>query len=82
MADQPTVVACPLCGGQGEVSPEALESLFSNPELRKRFDARIEEIVDIYNSVGAASKPKVLDFQKEVHSWNPTLPIWRRSSKE
>ena len=82
MADQPTVVACPLCGGQGEVSPEAIESLFSNPELRKRFDARIAEIADICNSVGATSKSKALDFQKEVHNWNPTLPIWRRSSKE
>jgi hypothetical protein len=22
------------------------------------------------------------DFQKQVHSWNPQLPIWRRSPKE
>jgi hypothetical protein len=22
------------------------------------------------------------DFQKEAHSWNPQLPIWRRSPKE
>jgi hypothetical protein len=22
------------------------------------------------------------DFQKEVHSWNPQMPMWRRSPKE
>ncbi|MFY9845000.1 MAG: hypothetical protein ACLP0H_11685 [Terriglobales bacterium] len=24
----------------------------------------------------------VRNFEKEVHSWNPTLPMWRRSNKE
>jgi hypothetical protein len=28
-------------------------------------------------TVGASS-----DFQKEVHTWNPQMPIWRRSPKE
>ncbi|MGA2355496.1 MAG: hypothetical protein ABSG02_13455 [Terriglobales bacterium] len=22
------------------------------------------------------------NFEKEVHTWNPTLPMWRRSNKE
>ena len=30
-----------------------------------------------------ATGPKpVRNFEKEVHSWNPTLPMWRRSNKE
>lgn len=82
MADQPIVVACPLCAGRGEVPPQTLVDLFSDAELRKRFDARIEEIADIYNSVAAGSKRGVVDFQKEVHTWHPAVPIWRRSSKE
>jgi len=87
MADQPFVVACPLCAGQGEVSLEAIVDLFSDPELRQRFESRIAEIADVCNSVSSTGTGKVpdfrkLDFQKEVHTWNPTLPIWRRSSKE
>jgi uncharacterized protein YfbU (UPF0304 family) len=26
--------------------------------------------------------PKVRNFEKEVHEWNPTLPMWQRSPKE
>jgi hypothetical protein len=22
------------------------------------------------------------NFEREVHTWNPTLPMWRRSNKE
>ena len=25
---------------------------------------------------------KVRDFEKDVHTWNPALPIWQRSPKE
>jgi len=82
MADRLAVIACPLCAGRGEVLPQALVDLFSNPELRKRFDARMEEIAALCKSVGATGTGDVLDFQKEVHAWNPTLPIWRRSPKE
>ena len=70
---------CPLCEGQGELSRSELAEQFANQELRRRLDARIAEILE--DDVAAVG-PKVRDFQKEVHSWNPTLPIWRRSPKE
>jgi len=72
-------VKCPLCEGQGELLRSELAERFSNQELRKRLDARIAEILED-NTVAVG--PKVRDFQKEVHSWNPTLPMWRRSPKE
>jgi hypothetical protein len=31
-------------------------------------------------SVGATQSGT--DFQKDVHSWNPCVPMWRRSPKE
>jgi hypothetical protein len=80
MADQETLVRCPLCEGQGALSPQAIVDRFINPELRQRLDARITEIAEICSS--QEPKSKVLDFQKEVHTWNQTLPIWRRSPKE
>ncbi len=80
MADQETLVRCPLCEGQGALSPQAVVDRFVKPDLRQRLDARITEIADICSS--QATKSKVRNFQKEVHDWNPALPIWRRSPKE
>ena len=73
-------VRCPLCEGQGELLRSEIAERFSNPELRKRLDARIAEILE--DSTVAFAGPKARDFQKEVHGWNPTLPMWRRSPKE
>ena len=80
MADQETLVRCPLCEGLGALSPQAVVDRFVNPELRQRLDARITEIAELCTS--PTTKSKVRDFQKEVHTWNQTLPIWRRSPKE
>jgi hypothetical protein len=30
----------------------------------------------------AVGPKKVRNFEKEVHTWNPTLPMWQRSPKE
>jgi hypothetical protein len=32
------------------------------------------------STVGATQSGS--DFQKDVHSWNPCVPMWRRSPKE
>lgn len=73
-------VKCPLCEGQGSLTPSTLVYKFSNPELRHRLEARIAEIAE--GAGAATTKGTVLNFHKEVHTWNPTLPIWRRSPKE
>jgi hypothetical protein len=73
-------VKCPLCEGRGELLRSEIAEKFTNQELRQRLDARIAEILE--NSPMALASPTVRDFQKEVHTWNPTLPMWRRSPKE
>jgi hypothetical protein len=80
MADQETLVRCPLCEGQGALSPQAIVDRFINPELRQRLDNRITEIAEICTA--QPTKSKVMDFQRDVHAWNPALAIWRRSPKE
>ncbi len=82
MSEQSSRVKCPLCEGAGELMPSAIVEKFLTPELRKRLDGRIAEIAEGLNSATSATKGKVLNFQREVHSWNPALPIWRRSAKE
>ena len=80
MADQAEKLKCPLCEGRGEVLRSEIAERFTTPELRKRLDARIAEILVGPEMAGVG--PKVRSFEKEVHSWNPTLPMWQRSSKE
>jgi hypothetical protein len=82
MLEEMTKVKCPVCEGEGELSPATIVEKFVNPDLRARLNARIEEITENYRSETTATKTKVLNFQKEVHNWNPALPIWRRSPKE
>jgi DNA gyrase/topoisomerase IV subunit B len=82
MSEQTKKVTCPLCEGQGELMPAQIVETFLTPELRKRLDARITEIAEISGLAPVVAGGKVLDFQKEVHTWNPALPIWRRSPKE
>ena len=82
MAETETKVKCPLCEGQGELLASALIEKVANPELRKRLETRIAEIAEKSNLVPVGVHGKDFDFQKEVHTWNPTLPIWRRSPKE
>ena len=81
MAEQQANVKCPLCEGRGELATSTLVETFSSPQLRKLLEARIAQIAEDSGCV-PASVGKNFDFQKEVHTWNPTLPIWRRSPKE
>jgi hypothetical protein len=80
MVEQTAKVKCPLCEGRGEVLQADIEEQFVNPELRKRLDARITEILEASEMAGVGTGGR--SFEKEVHTWNPTLPIWRRSPKE
>jgi hypothetical protein len=73
-------VKCPLCEGRGEVLRSEMVERLTNSELRKRLDARIAEILEASELAGVG--PKVRNFEKEVHTWNPTLPMWQRSPKE
>ena len=78
IVEQPTKVKCPLCEGEGELRPSEVVEQFVNREQRNRLDARIAEIAEKCTD----KANKVFNFQKEVHTWNPALPIWRRSPKE
>jgi len=54
-------------------------------------DLKLENTVEGYvsmtvppeksDAVGAPASPK-RDFQKDVHHWNPQVPMWTRSPKE
>jgi hypothetical protein len=77
------VVKCPLCGFTPVERPDLLEAL-KEPRIRERIEKYIAEVLkspgDELSAAGATEARR--DFQKDVHSWNPSVPMWRRSPKE
>ena len=83
MADD-NVVKCPLCGGFTPIEKPDLLSALKNPRIREQVEQYIATLlkspVDDLETVGATQAGR--DFQKDVHTWNPCVPMWRRSPKE
>jgi hypothetical protein len=79
------VAKCPMCGGFTHIENAQLRDALKNPSIRKQVEKYVAELVDAPQeelaSVGAG-KPEARDFQKDVHTWNPFVPMWRRSPKE
>ena len=76
MAENSETLKCPLCEGHGTVH-------------RKEVPTRLANAAWIQDQLQQAAEPQLVaagnlvrDFQKEVHTWNPELPMWRRSNKE
>jgi ABC-type glutathione transport system ATPase component len=78
------VVKCPLCGGFTHIEKTDLLGALKNPRLRGQIElyvaellkSPVEELATVRATEGGS------DFQKDVHSWNPCVPMWRRSPKE
>jgi hypothetical protein len=84
MSDHRDRVRCPLCEGHGEVRRSQLTEFFSDPEFKSKVDGYLAIVA------APAEKPELVaaavrekrDFQKDVHHWNPQVPMWNRSPKE
>ena len=75
---------CPLCEGHGEVRRSQLMEFFSDPELKSKLDNYLAAVMPLEQAPEpvAAAVREQHNFQKEVHSWNPKVPMWQRSPKE
>jgi len=78
------VVKCPLCGGFTHIERKDLLEALKNTRLREQIEKYIAELlkspVEELSTVGTTQAGR--DFQKDVHTWNPCVPMWRRSPKE
>ncbi len=84
MADD-NVVKCPLCGGFSHIEDPRLLKALTEPRMRELVENYINSLIHTPSEDLAgvsAGEPQPHDFQKEVHSWNPCVPMWRRSPKE
>ena len=85
MAENHDLLKCPLCAGQGELRRSDLIERLSNHDLRNGLDAFLSAIIQPEQEAelaAVANTPSKRNFQKDVHSWNPEVPMWRRSPKE
>ena len=89
MTDHLDLLNCPLCEGQGHVRRYRLIQFFSEPEMQARIAGYLGKDTrkDALNAAEATPAPvgapaETRNFQKDVHSWNPQVPMWRRSPKE
>ena len=85
MAENHDLLKCPLCKGQGEVTRPELIKLLTDPELSAKlraFLAHLRQSEELEVAAVAVPNSSDRDFQKDVHGWNPQVPMWRRSPKE
>jgi hypothetical protein len=77
------VVKCPLCGGFTHIEQTELREALRNPRLREQVELYIAQLLkSTAEDLTAVSAQAGRSFQKDVHSWNPCVPMWKRSAKE
>ena len=81
MADQ--LRKCPLCQGAGQLRPSEIAArLLADADLRREVESCLVNSSQVPAGAAIAKGPIDRNFDKEVHHWNPQMPIWRRSPKE
>lgn len=79
MPDQDERVKCPLCQGHGEVRHAELVEVLSDSNLLHKIESFLAALTAPAGGNGHDQKHS---FFQDVHTWNPKLPLWRRSPKE
>lgn len=85
MAENQDLLICPLCQGHGELRRGELIEGLRNVALQNQVNSCLgESQPEASTECVAVAAPDAgqRDFQKDVHCWNPQLPMWRRSPKE
>jgi hypothetical protein len=79
------LVKCPVCGVFTRIDKPELVAALNDPRIRQQIEDYVVQLLRTapaeLASV-AAGPAEVRNFQKDVHNWNPTVPMWQRSPKE
>lgn len=86
MADNHDLLKCPFCEGRGKARRWQLVERLTDRDLTSALLASLGEFdlppgERVEPTAAAASKVTVGDFETEVQSWNPQLPIVAAESK-
>ena len=80
---QEDLLKCPLLQGLDAMHRAELLGLInaSDSSLKEKLEQCLAQH-GAAEPEKAAAGWKSADFQKDVHTWDPNTPLWRRSSKE
>ena len=78
-------VKCPLCAGFAKLRRSELLAALNEKGLLDRLHRALDAIEqtnpsEVVDAAAGSAKPR--DFARDVHTWNPGLPMWTRSPKE
>jgi hypothetical protein len=78
------LLKCPLIRGLDPMRRAEVIGLLNDSKLGEQLEQCVARFChpDDEPKEAAAEKTGPADFEKDVHNWNPEVPIWRRSSKE
>ncbi len=79
------LVKCPLCDGFTHIAKPELLAALRDPKVRQQVESYVANLLQFPSgelAVVAAGQSHGPDFNQAVQSWNPNLPVWRRSPKE
>jgi hypothetical protein len=78
------LVKCPLCGGFTHVQNHELLTALRDARIRQQVENFAAELLHGQGELAGvtADKPQGKNFQNDVHTWNPNVPVWKRSQKE
>jgi hypothetical protein len=81
MADH-EMLTCPLCQGHAKMSRSDLIGLLTDRTLREKIELYLAELAGAPPELTTVGAREPRNFEKEVHTWNPQMPMWNRSPKE
>ena len=80
---QEDLLKCPLLKGLDAMHRAELLGLINDSNLREKLEICLtQHATDTPGVEHACVAGKPVEFEKEVHNWDPKTPLWRRSAKE
>jgi hypothetical protein len=79
------LVKCPLCRGFTHIENPELLAALRDPKLRQEVERYVADRLRSPSAelaVATAGQPQSRDSNRDIHNWNPHLPVGRRSPKE
>lgn len=73
------ILKCPLCSGRGELPREELFDRLREKDFSRKVESYLANIVEPERKGHPKPGPT---FDQDVHTWNCTHFLWRRSPKE
>ncbi len=73
------LLQCPLCSGRGELPRDELFARLREKDFSRKVESYLLNVVEPERKAEPQPGPS---FDRDVHTWNCTHFLWRRSPKE